>query len=954
MAISKNKGPLLTTKIRGGKDDFPKEFVALIGLDITSQKVPLDIGPSTVTNLLIESRLEQELTDERKLVNTFFTEFPTATLDSEVMLPSGLVAQRTRSLVPDPTDLVASVLTDSADQRNLGNGWLDQVVVEAPELFHEQLFSRERQILGAIPPEFRAGVTQLTTSEVVEGIAVDPGVLTGTIEYASEQQLTVFKKKVEQRGLDVSVIGTLTNYRMTPDQQLESLVVNLTDVPPSPSSFTAETVESEIKSLGGGLWLVTEGTVPDVFGRDTFSRERQILGAIPAEFRVGIQTLTTSHEEAGTASDPGPLTGTVESFTEKQLTEFKKLVEQRELDFSVLGSLTNYKMTREKQLESLTTVLTDVEPTPGSFSATTVESEIKALGGDLWLVTEGTVPDVFDNHLYAKERQSITPPEFAAILVTTEEEFTEPGSAGFPTLVTGDLRRSQQQVDEFTRRVSVRARDLAGIPQTLVDKRTNQYKQIETVTKIFELDTTTPAAPTALMDVVFRKLGDGTAVEERVAVSAVFNNVKYSVEIPDVVPMEFRALSPAISSTMTLPGDATPPVITDPNTLFASDEQLTVFTHRVSGTVRTLPTGVVTLTGHETTTEFGGGVLDVIRKLNTATDILASTGLFVISSVTRPLGNGMFYNETRQLRTDSQPWPTLVSRKYDEELQNFTTEETQVVDRSYVPQSGSNFVENIKALDKWRSQRIRITKAPQATSEASAIITYEYRPFQFPGTFDYSRLIQFNHHEGFRKSSAMLVKHTIKTWWTSSPSTPNILIDGEIIMDTVNIPLFYPDDVSRAVTFPNVLHDGFTTVVGAYYPPTTPTFTQYMLGTQTGQQTINTASLYSPGSGYSLNQNITISDSGHSMTVRVTALGVNNSILSWTQTSPGNWPIGTWGPFPPSGPPSTAQWYIVGYSQPNYDPSSRWVGNERAVAASVKKTDIPNLWKIQKVSVVMR
>jgi hypothetical protein len=91
MAISKNRGPKLTTKIRGGKDDFPKEFLALVGLDIISQKVPLDISPSPIAGLLIESRLEQELTDERRLVDTFLTELPTTSLDSEIMLPSGLV-----------------------------------------------------------------------------------------------------------------------------------------------------------------------------------------------------------------------------------------------------------------------------------------------------------------------------------------------------------------------------------------------------------------------------------------------------------------------------------------------------------------------------------------------------------------------------------------------------------------------------------------------------------------------------------------------------------------------------------------------------------------------------------------------------------------------------------------------------------------------------------------------
>jgi hypothetical protein len=326
---SPNRGPLLTSKVRGTVDNFPKEFLSLVGLDTTSQKVPLDVDPEPITGLRVESKTLQELTDERRLVNTFLTEIPDDTLDAEVMLPSGLVATRSRMLVPDPTDIVANVLTESADQHNLGNGWLDQVVVTAPSLFHEQLFARERQILGAIPAEFRAGITQLTTSQVVEGTATDPGPLTGAVEYASQQQINVFKKKVEQRGLDFTVIGTLTNFRMTQEQQLESLTVQLTDVEPSPASFTALTVESEIKALGGGLWLVTQGTVPDVFQAKRSSINT--LDLIPQEFRGLIPDFEVSEIVAGTIVDPPVLTGTEIAKSEEQLTVFKKKVSARTL-----------------------------------------------------------------------------------------------------------------------------------------------------------------------------------------------------------------------------------------------------------------------------------------------------------------------------------------------------------------------------------------------------------------------------------------------------------------------------------------------------------------------------------------------------------------------------------------------------------------------------------------------
>jgi hypothetical protein len=834
MAINKNRGPLLTSKIRGGTDDFPKEFLAFIGQDITSQKVPLDVDTSPLSGLLIESRLLQELTDERKLVNTYFTEFPHESLDSEVMLPSGLIGKRSRLLVPAPTDIVADVLTESAEQHNLGNGWLDQVIVEAPELFHEQLFARERQILGAIPPEFRSGISQLTTSEIVEGVAVDPGPLTGTQEYSLEQQLTMFKKKVEQRGLDISVIGTLTNYRMTPDKQLESITVELTDVPPSPASF----------------------------------------------------------------------------------------------------------------------------------SATTVESEIKALGGGLWLVSEGTVPDVFDHHVYVKEIQPTTPPEFAALLVTTEEEFVEAGIAGFPTLGSGELRRSQQQTDEFTRRISVRSRDLATLPKTLVDKRTSRVKQVETVTKILELDTTTPAVPTALLDVVFTKLGDGTAVEERVAVPSVFDNVRYEVEIPDVVPIEFRTAIPTTSIEQTLSGNASPPVLGSGD-LSATDEQLTVFTHRTKQATRAGVTLPIVLSGKETTEEFGGGSLDVFRVLDVHPQVL-DTGLAVVSSTIRDLGNGMDLKETKV--AGGGGWPTLVSKKFDTELQTYILEERQVVDPSYVPTTGANFVEHLQGLDKWRSRRIKITKSPLAVDKASAIVSYAFAPFQFPGTFNYGVWLSLAHGMGFRQATAMLCKHTIKTWWlVRNPGPPTIGPTGsgadvefdEIYTDTVTLPIYASGSVVESQKFPNVLHDAITTTQGLSFPATKPTFSQYFTGDPSGSTTTVLFGLIeNSGTGYAVGNVVTIPGGFGATTV--TAIASGGAIAAWSPVQSGTATgalisatfSGTAAVTGGSGTGATGETVTEVYTVPIT--GSVWIGSERVIAVSISPTDIPFLWKVQTKTVVMR
>jgi hypothetical protein len=474
--------------------------------------------------------------------------------------------------------------------------------------------------------------------------------------------------------------------------------------------------------------------------------------------------------------------------------------------------------------------------------------------------------------------------------------------------------------------------------------------------------------PTALLDVVFTKLGDGTAVEERIAVPAVFDHVRYALELPDVIPVEFRALIPAITTEQTLPGDAVPPTPGDPNTLSASDEQLTEFTHRLASTTREFPTLPILLTGDETSSEFGGGILGVIRALSDdVTTIPALEGQFIVSSFVRPLGNGMFYNETKFLPAARQPWPTLVGKKYDEELQTLITEETQVVAGSYVPLTGTYFVESLKTIDKWRSQRIRVTKTPVAVDEASAIVTYAFQPFQFPGTFDYNVWLSYQHGMGFRQATAMLCKQKIKTWWlVRSPGPPTIGAVGsgadveidEIFTDTVTLPIYASGSVVESQKFPNVLHDAINTTQGLYFPATNPDFTTYYHGIPSGgTTTVLVAVIGSGGSGYVVGDIITFP--GGFGTTTVTNVTGGGSIFGYSPTSIGSATgsllssssSGMAAITGGSGTGATGETFTLVYTVPVT--GSVWIGSERVVSVQITPTDIAFLWKVQTKSLVM-
>lgn len=63
----KNRGPLLTSYVRGDLDLFPNEFLSSFDITITKQKVPHSVSIPTLTSTIIGAKLTQEVTNERVL-----------------------------------------------------------------------------------------------------------------------------------------------------------------------------------------------------------------------------------------------------------------------------------------------------------------------------------------------------------------------------------------------------------------------------------------------------------------------------------------------------------------------------------------------------------------------------------------------------------------------------------------------------------------------------------------------------------------------------------------------------------------------------------------------------------------------------------------------------------------------------------------------------------------------
>lgn len=131
MARQKNSSwrPLVSV-FKGALAVIPDEWRAKLGFTQTQQKQPIDVAPSAVSGTAVESRVEQELTDERKKVDVVLGD-PTGQSLSEVRFTEhGTLATTVRTLVGGST--TPSYLTEEIAEHDLGNGYKDLRVTTSP------------------------------------------------------------------------------------------------------------------------------------------------------------------------------------------------------------------------------------------------------------------------------------------------------------------------------------------------------------------------------------------------------------------------------------------------------------------------------------------------------------------------------------------------------------------------------------------------------------------------------------------------------------------------------------------------------------------------------------------------------------------------------------------------------------------------------------------------------
>jgi hypothetical protein len=188
--------------------------------------------------------------------------------------------------------------------------------------------------------------------------------------------------------------------------------------------------------------------------------------------------------------------------------------------------ITTYDQTAVKQVVTIETQEVVAEDVPVS-SATTEVLKVERTTTAKARVTTGTVPDVFPADEHSIEIPDVLPIEMRAVIPTVTEAANAEGDAVLPTLATGELKKTETQVNEFVKR-SETVKRANVLPKTLVDKDIEHLSQGRfgegfssegTVTKRAAVGNQNLDTGKFVTDSEVRNLGDGTTMKVTHAVT---------------------------------------------------------------------------------------------------------------------------------------------------------------------------------------------------------------------------------------------------------------------------------------------------------------------------------------------------------------------------------------------------------------------------------------------------
>ena len=340
-----------------------------------------------------------------------------------------------------------------------------------------------------------------------------------------------------------------------------------------------------------------------------------------------------------------------------------------------------------------------------------------------------------DNPLYTGRLVSSTVEEDGILLTETRLE-KEAGAIAATTpreAVSGGTwtQVNSKAVSDLLAFEVIQSRTLPG-PAKLT-YQVNNYGQIETTTTQY-VDpagaSLTASATTTGGSITLKSAS--MAVKKQTTIPDVFAGYEYSVRRDDAVPARYYVGQVISTESYTTAGQSSMPTISGLQ-IAASEQDLTIFTKRVSTSYRATDVSGTTLTGHEVTTQWGGGVLTVTGQYS-QNILTVDQGWKVTESAVLALGGGGYEKVTKQLDTGTI-WPPIVTYDIDPVTGIVIEVTKQVLDSTTINANSSGIIAGAyvehQALDKWRT--LRISSKVDTSSLASLKRTwYGTHAYQFP------------------------------------------------------------------------------------------------------------------------------------------------------------------------------------------------------------------------------
>jgi hypothetical protein len=332
--------------------------------------------------------------------------------------------------------------------------------------------------------------------------------------------------------------------------------------------------------------------------------------------------------------------------------------------------------------------------------------------------TIGKVPDVpgknIFTQLWASPYRDFLPLPFRYLnpLVTTEHDDAGIASASDVILGPQDTTATSAQISEFRRHQS---RTSAPIKHSvLTSERLSAEQQLVTIQETLDPGNQdiSPDLGPLLVAAKVEQVGTGATIKTEETVTSVFPKQEEEAEIPNVIPLEFRATIPTIIEAQTTAGVipiGTPPDL-EPGQLRVRQSQETEYKMRTEIT-RIDPTPLpATLVDSKLLedlprSEGMSGVLAVTRILDAPAitgdpDLVVDQGFLVTGSEVRKIGAGLQLKTTEQI----DQWPTLYEVHTDPHT-GIVVNMIKTMVQPGTPYPGSGYVD-ILPIDKWRSIQI--------------------------------------------------------------------------------------------------------------------------------------------------------------------------------------------------------------------------------------------------------